>query len=139
VFLFFLYLNLDRKSIAYCSWNVPGRRRCTNRKLNDDIYRKQYAIRVNSHRSLWNHAMTAKQWSLVVDALKTYKIIRKMQLNSDGSLSAVSFDFSRIVSAVSPMISWSSVVEPNTHVATRRPLSNHLPPSLNFIVIILHL
>jgi len=58
-----------------------------------------------------------------------------MRLNLDGPISAVSFDFSRIVSTVS----WSSLVERNTHVTARQPLSDHLPPALNFIVIILYL
>lgn len=60
-----------------------------------------------------------------------------MQLNSDEPLFAVSFGFSRIVSTVSPTKLWSSVVERNTHGATRQPLSDHLPPALNFIIIIL--
>lgn len=53
-------------------------------------------------------------------------------MNSDGPLSAVSFDFSRIVSTVSPTKLRSSVVGRNTHAATRQPLSDHLPPAHKF-------
>lgn len=45
-----------------------------------------------------------------------------MQSNSDGRLSAVSYEL------------WSSAVERNAHVVV-----DHLPPALNFIVVILKL